>query len=49
MALPVVKEVSEAQVQDTFMRVKREVEELVEVEMQRILGDPELRKRVVKK
>jgi hypothetical protein len=47
--LPMVKEVSEEEVQDSFMRVKREVETLVEEEMERILGDPGLRRRVVKK
>jgi len=47
--LPVAKEVTEAQVQDVFMQVRREVEELVEEEMRRILDDPDLRRFVVKK
>jgi len=48
-SLPVVKAVTDAEVQATFMKVKQEVEELVGEEMRRILGDPGLRRMVVKK
>jgi hypothetical protein len=46
--IPVVKEVSEVEVQENFLRVKREVKELVDTEMERILGDPGLKGMVLK-
>jgi len=44
--LPVVREISPGEVEENFRRVKREVEELVDGEMRRILKDPVLRGRM---
>jgi len=42
----VVREVSSVEVDENFRRVKREVEELVDGEMKRILSDPVSRGRM---
>jgi hypothetical protein len=46
---PIVRDVTEADVQEAFLKVKREIRELEHLEMQRILGDPRLVGMVVKK
>ena len=46
--LPVVQPVDAAMVEANFQQVKKEVLELVDMEMKRILGDPELKGLVVK-
>jgi hypothetical protein len=43
MELPVVRQIGPAEVEENFKRVKREVQELVESEMLRIMRDPVLR------
>jgi hypothetical protein len=47
--LPIVRQVDAAMIQENFQRVKREVERLVDEEVRRIVGDPSLRERVVKR
>ncbi len=47
--LPIVNQVTEAEVNANFERIKEEVKGLVEAEMKRIMGDPALRVRVVKR
>jgi hypothetical protein len=49
VALPVVREVTDLIVQRAFLQVKREVKELVEGEIRRIMRDPGLTGTVVKK
>lgn len=46
--LPVVRKLGEDEVEENFRRVKREVAELVNEEMERIMGDPGLKGRIVK-
>jgi len=41
--LPVVRQVGTAEIEENFKRVKREVQELVDGEMLRIMRDPVLR------
>jgi len=48
-SLPVVGVVTEDVVRENFYRVVREVEEIVQKEVKRILGDPALKKYVVKR
>jgi len=43
LPVPLVREVSEAEIDESFMRVKREIIELVENEMGRIMRDPVLK------
>jgi type IV secretory pathway TraG/TraD family ATPase VirD4 len=45
--LPVVREVGATEIEENFQRVKKEVAELVKVEMKRIMGNPGLKGRVV--
>ncbi|MES1159983.1 MAG: TraM recognition domain-containing protein, partial [Bacteroidota bacterium] len=47
--LPVVREVDETVIGENFQRVKKEIKELVVGETQRIVGDPALAKKVVKR
>lgn len=48
-ALPDVAEVTEETVKENFLRIGREIEELVRSERERILGDPALQRYVVKR
>lgn len=45
--LPIVHEVSSTEVEENYRRIKREVAELVEREMARIMRDPVLREMIV--
>jgi len=46
--LPIVREVTEAMVQENFLQVKKEVQELVNSEMTRITNTPGLQKYIVR-
>jgi len=46
--LPIVRKIGPGEVEENFRRIKREVAELVEEEMQRIMRDPRLRGRLGK-
>ena len=45
--LPVVREIGAGEIEENFRRVKKEVEELVECEMNRIVRDPGLKGKVL--
>lgn len=47
--LPIVRAVTEMEVDENFERVKKDINELVELEMKRIMGDPALKGKVVKR
>ncbi|HWK08376.1 MAG TPA: TraM recognition domain-containing protein [Puia sp.] len=47
--MPVVRQVDAAMIEANFQQVKREIEEMVTTETQRILGDPVLSKKMVKR
>lgn len=47
--LPVVAQVDARTIEENYKRLSNEVEDLVKQEMKRILGDPELRKFIVKR
>ncbi|HEY4288861.1 MAG TPA: YWFCY domain-containing protein [Puia sp.] len=47
--LPVVRKVTEKEVDENFEKVRRDISELVELEMKRILGDPALKGKMVKR
>jgi len=47
--LPTVATVTQETIQENFSRIVREVEDIVQSEMKRILGDPALKKFVVKR
>jgi hypothetical protein len=40
--IPVVREVTQAMIQQTYLKIRQEVEYLVNAEMERLLGDPEI-------
>ena len=46
--LPIVREVTPAMIEENFLRVKKEVQELVDSEMKRILSSPVLKEYVVR-
>lgn len=46
--LPVIRKIGPGEVDENFLRIKREVAELVEEEMLRIMKDPVLRGRLGK-
>ena len=47
--LPVVRKVDEVVIGENFRRIKKEIKELVISETQRIVGDPALAKKIVKR
>ncbi|HWK05536.1 MAG TPA: YWFCY domain-containing protein [Puia sp.] len=47
--IPVVRQVDAAMIEANFQQVKREIEEMVIMENQRIAGDPALKNKVVKR
>jgi len=46
--LPVVREVTSALIEENYLRIKREVQELVDSEMKRIANTPALKQYIVK-
>ncbi len=47
--IPVIRKVDSKMVQRNYIQVTKDVEELVEIELERMMGDPALRRLVVKK
>jgi hypothetical protein len=47
--LPIVREVTDKEVDENFEQVKKDINELVELEMKRIMGNPALKGKVVKR
>ena len=49
ISMPIVREVGQADVQEAFLKVKRDIQQLADSEIRRIVGDPSLVGLVVKK
>jgi GTPase Era involved in 16S rRNA processing len=47
--LPIVRAVTEKELDENFERVRKDIKELVEQEMKRVMGDPALKGKVVKR
>jgi hypothetical protein len=47
--LPVIREVNNSIVQQNYLQIKQDVEDIVESEIERMMGDPALEHRVVRK
>ncbi|WP_118975779.1 conjugal transfer protein MobC [Taibaiella koreensis] len=48
-SLPLVRQVDEQMVQNNYMSIKREIEDLIDIELDRMSNDPELRHLVIRK
>lgn len=47
--VPVVREVNSTMIQQNYLQIRQEVEDLVNAEMERIMGDPGISKTIVRK
>lgn len=48
-SIPVVREVTLAMIQQNYLQIRQEVEDLVNAEMERIIGNPGINKMIVRK
>ncbi len=48
-SMPVVREITPIMVQHNFNRIKNEVQQIIENEMERVMGDPAMGHLIVKK
>ena len=49
LGLPVIKIVSAKEIQDNYLQVKKDIREMIETEMERMMNTPDMEHLIVKK